>query len=89
VHLPSVQRREQFAVLFQLADATDADPVVTSTTVPGSDHLDLQAAPESLLDNGCTEAAFASGVESLVVDAATGRPTLTPVRQWRLSEDDV
>lgn len=83
----SVQRQVQFAVLLQLAHSGVADPLVTSTMVPGTDERDLKLALENLFDEGSIEGPAA--VESLVELAATGRLTLTPAGRQRLDEDDV
>lgn len=85
---PSVQRRVQFAVLLQLADSGVADPVVTSTMVPGTDEPDLAAALESLLDDGSIEGNIFR-LTSLIEMAEGGHLTLTDVGRQRLDEDDV
>lgn len=85
---PSVQRRVQFAVLLQLADSGVADPVVTSTMVPGTDERDLAAALENLLDDGSIEA-NTYRLTSLIEMAEGGHLSLTEVGLQRLDEDDV
>jgi hypothetical protein len=83
-----VQRRVQFAVLLQLADAGAADPVATSSMVPGTDHRDFEAALEHLLYDGSIEAP-PSRLEPLPALATQGRLTLTARGHTRLDGDDV
>jgi hypothetical protein len=83
----SIQSRVQFAVLLQFAEHGTADPMTTTAICPGTDHRDLEAALEYLLDEGTIEGPTWR-LESLVALAEGGLLALTPFGQRQLAGND-